>query len=355
MAERLSKQQKYLFDCVKDLIDLYEQEWRDGRVEGSWESDSVALLKNLLQKVFGHCDYDPATMKFKIHPVGHDGKGKINQGKPHKLWVDEEDRMSFIQVMSNIDQSVIANKFLHFYLVGLIESLDVHIPSNHLFWTSRGRHHVHAMNPELRSCLTRVMLEKHAILAFQGKIKDKESVQPMEIVQSNLGVYRVMTCSNCGNEILGEGESRTPVLKEVSAISSVEPSSFAEIVRSILVDFHLEFGGYHRIKSCEHCEKLFLEKKRDYGAYCSNTCRWKANQSKEPKERSNCRRNQNKWLGYQLGNPKIAKVEGNADFFEPKGLRKADCKDCFNHVKGGQCMVLRDKNHDIIEVLDAPL
>jgi len=70
---------------------------------------------------------------------------------------------------------------------------------------------------------------------------------------------------------------------------SIWIDSIFQLITVILVQFHLAFDGFERIKVCKFCGRLFFEKKKGSKVYCSDTCRVKYSRSVEPSERRLCR------------------------------------------------------------------
>lgn len=133
---------------------------------------------------------------------------------------------------------------------------------------------------------------------------------------------------------------------EESSIQSSHQSyigwtSFVQIARAVLVNFHISFGSYERIKNCLECGKIFFEKKKASGLYCGVKCKSEYNIKLLSPEKRRCMEKQNIWIRREFGNPKYA-IE--TDEFAIDSMKRSDCRKCDKCQKGGHCSVLINKN-----------
>lgn len=119
--------------------------------------------------------------------------------------------------------------------------------------------------------------------------------------------------------------------------------SFSDMVRLLLIYYHLAFGSFERIKICgyKHCSKLFVEKKLGEKQFCSDSCRVKHNQASKPTGMFKCKARQNQWI-----DNRNAYDERLGDIPRVFHVYLFDCekKECKNYPEGGQCPILKDKN-----------
>jgi hypothetical protein len=130
----------------------------------------------------------------------------------------------------------------------------------------------------------------------------------------------------------------------ISAIGYIRPdASFLHAIKFILVKYQYLMGSYERLKLCNQCEKLFLEKKIGSKEYCSPSCRKKYYDALQIPEIRKCRERQNAWIRYKYKNivlvPRI--------YY----LHKDECDGCTGAVKGGDCKMLRNKNKKAFKVI----
>lgn len=120
-------------------------------------------------------------------------------------------------------------------------------------------------------------------------------------------------------------------------------TSFIQIVRSILISYHLEFGSFKRIKCCPVCRKLFIEQKENKKDYCSSRCR-KKKAHVEVKDATDCYFRQRSWI-----NNKKKSTDESHILPVPVDY----CKHCLQvrqeRVKGGECRMIIVKSIIAVE------
>lgn len=120
-------------------------------------------------------------------------------------------------------------------------------------------------------------------------------------------------------------------------------TSFVQIARSVLVNFHIEFGSFERLKNCPECGKLFFEKKYGSRLYCSTACKANYIGKLFGKER------QNIWLRREYGN---FKYDIEKDDFIIDSVKKRDCLKCEKCQKGTICQILRMRNEALCQKIE---
>jgi hypothetical protein len=115
-------------------------------------------------------------------------------------------------------------------------------------------------------------------------------------------------------------------------------SSFVQIVRAILVNFHFAFGNFERIKTCIYCQKLIFAKNIKKKTFCSPKCKTNFNRESESREKRLCRERQNGWMRYRL----VRLPER----FNAGLVTKSDCEECSACHESGECQVLKQLNKE---------
>ncbi len=124
--------------------------------------------------------------------------------------------------------------------------------------------------------------------------------------------------------------------------------SFIQIARSVLINFHLSFGSYERIKKCIECGKLLFEKKKASGLYCSVKCKTDYNNKLVGPDKRRCKERQNIWIRRMSQNRNI-----RSDKIRYHTVYKERCKGCTINPKpkGGECPVLKKNNDTLFDKL----
>ncbi|MGA2465706.1 MAG: hypothetical protein ABSH06_15310 [Thermodesulfobacteriota bacterium] len=131
---------------------------------------------------------------------------------------------------------------------------------------------------------------------------------------------------------------------------------FLQIVRSLLVNYHIAFGNFEYIKTCEYnpCNKLFVEKRAGRGRFCSEKCQRKF---KQASEKYKCMNRQNTWIRRKL--PKIKKEVDALRFKHgdiraynpsPEHVSEGACKRCDTCMKSGKCAALIKNNKKVLSI-----
>ena len=118
--------------------------------------------------------------------------------------------------------------------------------------------------------------------------------------------------------------------------------NFIQLIRALLLCFHLKHGGFHKLAVCEVCGKLIFKKRLRAEPTCSQECRSKKSYA-EDVHKTRCRHRQ---LGYL--NNAATRVDG----IRPYGIIKEDCKQCpvadVEKIRFGHCPVVQARNKELI-------
>ncbi len=144
--------------------------------------------------------------------------------------------------------------------------------------------------------------------------------------------YKVMPITNFGCNLLAL-KSKDMVRKNPHFMSIFIKTIF-DLLTAILIQFHLAFDNFNRIKICETCGKLTYETKKGARVYCSTLCRVKDSISKEDKEKRLCRERQKAWGRYYMKDIK--------DNLNP--VLKSECAKCKEIVESSQCQIMLERN-----------
>lgn len=148
--------------------------------------------------------------------------------------------------------------------------------------------------------------------------------------------YKVMPITDFGCSLLSL-KSKDMVRKNPHFMS-IFIKTFFDLLTAILIQFHLAFNNFNRIKICETCDNLTYEKKKDAKIFCSDDCRSRYH-SNELDDRRLCRERQN-----AKGRYDIKKVKDVLN-----SILKCDCTKCNEFVKGGKCQIMLKRNEKEFE------
>ena len=143
---------------------------------------------------------------------------------------------------------------------------------------------------------------------------------------------------------------------EIPSISFDMWHNFFEIVQSLLVNYHIVFGNFEYVKVCEweKCQKLFIEKRKGRGRFCSKECQRKFKQA-SPKYK--CMNRQNTWIRREI--PKIVEEVDRLRFkhedirpYNPSSVHVSEgvCEKCGTCMKSGKCADLIKNNKKVLSI-----
>jgi len=75
-------------------------------------------------------------------------------------------------------------------------------------------------------------------------------------------------------------------------------STLNEVIRTLFVEYFVEFGHFKKMNICNVCDSLYLENMENYQKYCSEECRikYQKQEKEKDKDKSNCRERQRRWF-----------------------------------------------------------
>jgi len=324
---RFTPYQDLLSEEIKKLIILYYVLVGN---KGSRTEESDTLLRDIVTSLAGDFNYD-VTQGFFCR--GH-----------YKISANDEDLHRFMGIMSELQKATRNGETGHFILEKVKNDLTTSLtPLPPTSKKDRGKGKAPKSGQEDPAwTIPTSVLDRVARTSLKRGERETEVRNHMEITAVNYRLFHVQAISSFGTLLLRQEPQEEPSY----AIPSVKFQSwisFVQMVRSILVNFHFSFGGFHRIKTCRQCGKLMFEKKGRSKFYCSKECAKKHSDASQPATMRLCRERQNTWIRSQYH---MNKNWGRADL-EPETIKKKDCEKCKRHVdepEGGDCALLYRKN-----------
>ena len=365
---RFSAFQKEISGCVKDLILLYDRL----RQEKDWYSEPImALLKQILRKV--GCEkvqartllpgekepdalpkfefeFDPETKQFCF------GQYRIN--------IDESQLKSFLDLMEGLRGASMQGVVFHFLIPTIRDEVVTDItpaqtpgfvePSMSLGEREdEGGPERSSSSPEsdivkVDIQVPRAVIDRAAMTAIRNQKEVRMTPSDVSIRSVNYRIMDVQSVSEFGTSLLLTEPQEDPRYS-IPSINFSSWSSFVQIVRAILVNFHFAFGNFERIKTCSYCRRLIFAKNVKKKSFCSPKCKTNFNRESESRENRLCRERQNAWLRY--------KVVRLSKRFHAGRVTKSDCEGCGLCPKSGECQVLKKLNKEAFRMMktSAPL
>jgi len=132
----------------------------------------------------------------------------------------------------------------------------------------------------------------------------------------------------------------------IQDIETGEFATFIQLFRAILVNFHIQYGGFEKLSTCTHCGKLIFKRRLRKEPTCSQYCRSRKSYN-EDLDRTRCRHRQ---LGFMANaKAKVLKIK-------PESLTKADCLGCLiqdvSAIRFGDCPIFRERNQAFVEAYE---
>lgn len=358
--------QKEISECVKNLILLH------GRLkqEKDWYSESImGVLKQILKRIGcvkiqsrkllpgekehdvpPEFEFDPETRQFCF------GQYRIN--------FDESQLKSFLDLMEGLRRASMQGVVFHFLIPMIRDEVVTDImpaqtpevlePSMSLN-EREDKDTPERSSSGLESDIVKVDIQiPRAVIdrAAMTAIRNQKEVRmtPGDVSIRSL-IYRIMdveSVSQFGTSLLLMKPQEDPRYS-IPSINFSSWSSFVQIVRAILVNFHFAFGNFERIKTCNYCHKLIFAKNIKKKAFCSPKCKTNFNRESESREIRLCRERQNAWIRYRI--VRLPKR------FNAGLVTKSDCEGCGSCPESGECQVLKKLNKEASRMMktSAPL
>lgn len=343
----------------------------------------IQEMKNFLKAITGE-NFEHYTeiesLLRKVTYVDNLSGGDNFLGGPFLINFDDSQKVLFVKVMDMLQEAIMKRFVYHFYPVRWIYRSEAFMEEPKLVI-----HAIDSLNDiggepfKVNRPVQERLIYKQAIESLREQQRQmqeysisarnregvKESKKKVKIYSAPYRAYKVWPATSFGKNLLmtkstADFSKTLPVptrsledQKDVSEIPSITFDrwrNFLQIVRSLLVDYHIVFGDYGRIKACLQCQKLFFERRAGKKLFCSDACRSKF--STELIGKLRCRKNQNGWISYRID---LIKEEHS---LVPKRVRKPQCEKCDlwhpegGRLKGGKCQILRRKNREAFEMIN---
>lgn len=371
---RRTPMQKKLTEEVQDLIRLHYVFKNN--------EPFIPVIKDFLKGIHGE-DFkykrkteNPIKRLIKERAIP---KGDYFISTSHLIHFTHDQKVWFVKIMDLLQESIKERSVDHFYAVKW-----VHITVTHM-WNDKLEIIAPGVIIEESSPWNITVPEKSIYKQAAEALRKQESQsQPYPIKGSKKRIrietvpyreYEVKSDTDFGVALL-QGESITYALEHPTweddpfrkglTCSEIHPINlsgwrnyFLRIVRSLLVNYHIAFGNFKYIKTCEYnpCKKLFVEKRADRGHFCSKDCERKFRQA-SPKYK--CMNRQNAWILREI--PKIVE-EVDELRFDHKDIRpynpsqeyvsEGACKRCDTCMESGECAVLKKNNKKVLAIQKA--
>ncbi len=380
--QRITDKQKKLSEQVKRLIEIFKIEARIEEFRTWWQVESITLLAKVIELDYGPCQYNSDPRILVVNGYDHQKSLEISISEPERRW--------FLFLMAKLDSAAENKEFIHFFLRGIQEISSFEIPESSeplkftnltkelipclsekekkAFYTSlvnAGLASIYdndidmalykaieddnliieGMDPMVRKELNDAM-ESGKSVSFLKRQAPKSKIQIKSNTQTK---YSLMPFTDLGIQLL----EPTPKLmnqQNVTTFSWSNTRSIVEVIKRIMVNFHIEFGGYHRIKSCQWCNTLLYEDRVGRKKYCSNECKKKDQQDIDLRR---CIDRQNKWLDRTIARNRSLLTENDIIRNHYSRMGMAICENCdkwkTEKVKGGECPEAIARNKDLLE------
>lgn len=330
MANRFNNDQKLLSDSIKDLIQIY-YEGNAHLDKAPWHTDKIRKgLARLLGRLYGDCQQ-----------VKTDQYLEFTYGKSDKApdgiscYIGQDEWADFVLLMDRLAEAIknFENYPLggtHFVLLRIEDeletALDAGLPAE-----------LEVLGYTPPRSITRKLVRK-AMKAGAKVTHELNRSNTLACVPRRF--VRVTSVSEFGAWFLNSGE-RGEQFDRFPFLTSLHGLNFIELVRTLIINFCIEFDDLERLKACalDRCGRIFFEKKKGAARFCCLKCRRQYNYELETPEKRQCRDRQNHWLRYQIDNRLNL-----PDRLVPNHVSKSDCGLCNTCVPTGQCIALRTKN-----------
>jgi hypothetical protein len=381
MAERFTKEQKLLEECMKYLIQLYyldkarppEKIWYFGEIRDT--------LMRLYERLYGEGECKVGEKDNDTLSISHPERPGLRVR--YFCYISSSCWSQFIAIMDELIKAVDKNQRTHFPIFSRTYELTADV-THHIDLSMIGESP--SNDPEAEAwklakicSRSRTIINKLASPVIRsGEITiykiDSDSVLqivPKDFLWVGHRTQFAEMVLHANGDTHGDGD----VTNRPHQFSSLAlpQGQFIEVIQALLINFDLEFAGYDRIKSCRQCEKIFFEKKKGAGQCCSDKCRSRFDRVSEPEQKRLCRLRQNQWLGYQYNEridlPIISwKLYESPKQDDPKKLpqklpevpmydyvKKGDCTECDLCVRTGECSILYNRNPKVVTAIKESL
>jgi hypothetical protein len=333
MAERFTTASLLMSACIRDLINYYYME-KNHLPGDPWPSEKIKnALLGLFNRLYDDCGYSQDDQW-----VGFSYSGSRSGESAFTCYVDTKERSSFITIMDKLVEAIREKDFAHFVVLKISDEVMTVLDEETeviCFTPPQGLTRKMALSAMKQGKTLTHKLDRYNTLAF--------------IPRQSVWVDCV---SPFGKYLLNLGEWEEGGFACVQALGFHE-LDFIPLVRALLINFHLEFNGFERIKSCSQCGKIYFEKKKGARLFCSSSCRKEHHHAQEPAEKRKCRDKQNHWIDYKLNNDaRILSADRRSRIrLRAYTVSKSDCSACDNPQAGGECGILKERNENVFEIM----
>jgi hypothetical protein len=375
---RFTAMHKKLTEGLKDLIRLYYLFKNN--------EPFIPVMKDFLKRITGEdFEYKRETESLikKLITEGEIPKGNYFISRRHLIHFNDDQKGWFVKIMDLLHESIMERTVDHFYAVKWVHKTETHMEEGELKILAPDV--IIEEGFKVNRSIPERLIHKQAIetlqkqqpqiqeysLSGKGWKQVDGSKKRVKVISVPYRVYEVRSGTEFGGTLLWTesiiNHLEYPIsdydplhhrggnYREVPSINFfVGRGYFLQIVRSLLVDYHIVFGNFEYIKVCEWCKNLFVEKRKGRGRFCSKDCQRKSMQSSE---KYKCMNRQNMWIGRQ-----IAKIKKQVDIFRfkltdipkykpgPGHVSPDDCETCNTCVKGGKCNALMEMNKKVLSI-----
>lgn len=346
---RFTEPHRQLSEGIKDLIRLYYI-FKENK-------DFIPAMTSLLKTVTGtDFNYDATAKQF------------VNiQQTNRRIGFGNKQKWSFVNIMDGLQQLATKNIIYHCFPITWVDKIETSIEEPKLQMMFEQKIKI----PEtlINKCASEALRKQERKLkeSALGRVKRNHANEKdvkCETLSLPYRIYRLRYFTWFGEFLLRAKPTET-TFNEIPSITFNGWTSFIQIARSLLVNYHVSFGNYERIKVCgyEPCSKLFFEEKAGEKSFCSTLCRVKAYQASKPPEKLRCKAKWNRridshyakyeklWkdkLQYEK-DPKSKKPKYKELKGAPVHVYLHHCEACNDYSKGDVCQKLKNLNKEAFE------
>jgi hypothetical protein len=357
---RLNDDQRYLLRCMRNVFDLYN----DIFLKKSLQSPDL-YLKKIFDTIFEKkYVFKKKAKRFESRGIGRISYENAQPFDPdmynNSITVDESDLRSFSNLMDILYLEIKNYNYIHFLLNNEVKIIE-HGVGKYV----SGSGYVGGINQN--DDISKIRFEQaeatwDLIRPYKGnneneiKVEGKRSLifsnDVVAVLSSHFRTFKTQPLSDFGRAILSLKNVRpTDEIYSLKSIKMVTKLSLLDIIKSLFVNFHIDFDNFKRFKICQFskCGKFILETKLNSLDYCNSVCRKNAFDERMPENIRKCRNRQISWINYKADNLKIT-TEGIA----ASCVSISDCRRCEEPRDSGHCPILKKNNKQIFKFLQIP-
>lgn len=345
MVDRITENQKRFRESIERLLELYYlDEFQKQPDKWNWNRIGERLSR-FFSTLYDKCYYDPKYRTFEItrqKSIVYINKKKFLSDRDIEITLDTEELLNFLEIMELLYSHTVKKEFVHFEINFISDQIDTVFSGT----TSDG---ILNRGPFWEKFVS-ARVQKTTAMAL--KTQNSYSEGNLKEVGTSSFFHRTVSvrCLSDFAKKLLKIDPQENGYDAIPLVTDPECYSFYRIMRSVFVHFYMAFGNFERIKACSYCQRLFVEKRKGSGKFCSNNCRKENHKILEPEEKRKCRDRQNAWMKYKIHHDE--KLKNNSNLY-PYAVFKDDCEICTNYVKSGECLTLMKRNKLSLKILNA--